>query len=266
MSLLQEQGRLLTNQRNERAQLATLYQRSGTDVGLKQAASLRGDIEKLDGDMLTLRGATITLRQKVEESETYLQGMQGIEDFSTSNDPRRLSAVWSLYAGVPIGIQPRSDGTFNIIVNGVRTKSGVSERDITNTARLAFDQAYRQQSATAGAAMNKFMSEERYKTTLKIQEGNASELAKMIKDIAVENVKGNSALALEWAKANYGYDIKPTGSGDGTVIIKPPNSQPYIFNPTGRTIEIDGIKVQSNAAQLISGLPIATQQRLNAVR
>jgi hypothetical protein len=114
--------------------------------------------------------------------------------------------------------------------------------------------------------MNKFMSQERYKTTLKIQEGNASELSKMIREIAVENTKGNNAQALEWAKANFGWDIKPTGAGDGTIIIRPPNGAPYVYNPSGKTIEIDGVKIQSNSAQLISGLPVPTQQRLNAVR
>ena len=101
---------------------------------------------------------------------------------------------------------------------------------------------------------------------LTIQQGNAAELAKMIKEIAVENTKGNNAQALEWAKANFGWDIKPTGAGDGTIIIRPPNSAPYVYNPAGTTVKIDNIEIKSNAAQLISGLPVPTQQRLNAVR
>jgi len=50
--------------------------------------------------------------------------------------------------------------------------------------------------------------------------------------------------------------VKPTGAGDGTVIIIPPGgSAPYLFNPSGRTIEIDGVKITTNAAYPISGLP-----------
>jgi hypothetical protein len=163
--------------------------------------------------------------------------------------------VWSLYAGVPIGIQPRSDGTFNIMVNGKKTKEGISATELTNSARLAFDQTYRQQQAAASAKIKEFMTQEQFKTMLEIQKGNASAMSKMIGDIALERVKGNNAQALEWAKANYGWDIKPTGAGDGTVIIRAPGSPPYMFNPTGKTVEIDGVKVQSNAAYRIAGLP-----------
>jgi hypothetical protein len=77
----------------------------------------------------------------------------------------------------------------------------------------------------------------------------------MIREIAVEQTRGNNQQALEWAKANYGWDIKPTGAGDGTVIIRPPGGSPFIFNPKGTTIEIDGVKIQSNSAYPIAGLP-----------
>ena len=77
----------------------------------------------------------------------------------------------------------------------------------------------------------------------------------MIKQIAVERVKGNQAQALEWAKGNFGWDIKPTGSGDGTVIIKPPGASPFLYNPTAKTVSPDGVKIESNAAYPIAGLP-----------
>jgi hypothetical protein len=265
-SQAQEEANLVTQQRNETARLAQMYMQSGTTTGIDTAMKMRDVINNYDIELLKLKQGVDGARTKVTQGRVYLEGMQGLQDLALGNDPRRLASVWSQYAGVPIGIQPRSDGTFNIMVNGKKTKEGVSPAELSNTARLAFDQTYRQQQAAAGAEMNKFMSQERYKSMLTIQQGNAAELAKMIREIAVENTKGNNAQALEWAKANFGWDIKPSGAGDGTLTIKPPNSAPYVYNPTGRTIEIDGIKIQSNAAQLISGLPIPTQQRLNAVR
>jgi hypothetical protein len=265
-SQAQEEANLVTQQRNETARLAQMYMQSGTTTGIDTAMKMRDVINNYDIELLKLKQGVDGARTKVTQGRVYLEGMQGLQDLALGNDPRRLASVWSQYAGVPIGIQPRSDGTFNIMVNGKKTKEGVTPAELSNTARLAFDQTYRQQQAAAGAEMNKFMSQERYKSMLTIQQGNAAELAKMIREIAVENTKGNNAQALEWAKANFGWDIKPSGAGDGTLTIKPPNSAPYVYNPTGRTIEIDGIKIQSNAAQLISGLPIPTQQRLNAVR
>lgn len=265
-SQAQQEANLITQQRNETARLAQMYMQSGTTTGIDTAMRLRDEINKYDTELLKLKQGVDGARIKVTQGRVYLEGMQGLQDLALANDPRRLSSVWSQYAGVPVGIQPRSDGTFNVFVNGKKTKEGITATELSNNARLAFDQTYRQQQAAAGAEMNKFMTQERYKSMLTIQQGNAAELAKMIREIAVENTKGNNAQALEWAKANFGWDIKPTGAGDGTIIIKPPNSAPYMYNPSGRTIEIDGFKIQPNAAQLISGLPIPTQQRLNAVR
>ena len=262
----QEQANLVTQQRNETARLAQMYMQSGTTTGIDTAMRMRDVINNYDIELLKLKQGVSNEQLKVTQGRIYLEGMQGLQDLTIGNDPRRLAAVWSQYAGVPIGIQPRSDGTFNIMVNGKKTETGITATQLSKSARLSFDQTYRQQEAASGAEMNKFMTQERYKTMLKIQEGNASELSKMIKEITVENTKNNGALALEWAKANFGWDIKPTGAGDGTIIIRPPNSAPYVYNPAGKTIEIDGVKIQSNSAQLISGLPIPTQQRLNAVR
>ena len=265
-SQAQEEANLVTQQRNETARLAQMYMQSGTSDGINTAMKMRDVINNYDIELLKLKQGVSNEQLKVTQGRIYLEGMQGLQDLAIGNDPRRLAAVWSQYAGVPIGIQPRSDGTFNIMVNGKKTEQGITATQLSKSARLSFDQTYRQQEAATGAEMNKFMSQERYKTMLKIQEGNATELSKMIKEITVENTKNNGALALEWAKANFGWDIKPTGAGDGTIIIRPPNSAPYIYNPSGTTIKIDNVEIKSNAAQLISGLPIPTQQRLNAVR
>jgi soluble lytic murein transglycosylase-like protein len=217
-------------QRGEIERLAGMYQRSGMGAQFMEA---RAKLMEVDNGM------------------TYLHGMQGLQEFTVANDPRRLAAVWSQYAGLPIGIQPRSDGKFDILVNGKRTKEGVSASDISNSARLAFDQTYRQQQASAGAEYNK----ESFKAQLKMQENQGKELAQMIREIAVKRVEGNMQQALEFIKQAR-YDVKPTGAGDGTVIIVPPGGgAPYLFNPSGRTIEVDGVKITTNAAYPISGLP-----------
>ncbi len=250
IGLAQQQATLLTRQRNEAAQMAQMYMRSGTAQGIEAATRLQATINQFDGSLLQVQQQVADARQKVEQGRTYLQGMQGLQEFALANDPRRLASVWSLYAGVPIGIQPRSDGTFNIMVNGKKTKEGISATELTNSARLAFDQTYRQQQSAAGAEYNKKMFEAR----LDIQKTQATQLAQMIREIAVERVKGNNAQALEWAKANYGWDIRPLG-GEGGVVIRAPGSPPFFFNQTGKTVEIDGVKVQSNAAYPIAGLP-----------
>ena len=217
-------------QRQEIARLATMYQRAGMGMQFMEA---RAKIMELDNGM------------------TYLQGMQGLQEFTLANDPRRLQAVWSQYAGVPVGIQPRTDGKFDIVVNGRKTKEGISASDISDAARSAFDQTYRQQKSAASSEYSK----EQFKSQLKIQENNAQQLAQMIREVSVQRAQGNTSMALEQLK-QLRYDVKPTGAGDGTVIITPPGSGiPFLFNPSGRTIEVDGKKITSNSAYPIAGLP-----------
>jgi hypothetical protein len=217
-------------QRDEIARMAGMYQRAGM------------------GNEFTVARQKL---QELDENMYYLQGMQGLQEFSLMNDPRRLSAVWSHFAGAPIGIQPRSDGKFDLIINGQRARQGLSAGEISQQARLSFDQPFRQQFATASAAQNM----KTFETGLEIQKDNAKQLAQMIREVAVERLKGTNQQALEWYKANAGWDIKPTGAGDGTIIIRPPGQGAYLFNSSGRTIKIDGIEVQSNAAYPIAGLP-----------
>lgn len=233
-----------------------LANRDAIPVDMQRAMQQRAEVERLAGmyQRAGMGAQFMEMRAKLMELDngmTYLHGMQGIQEFEVANDPRRLAAVWSQYAGVPIGIQPRSDGKFDIIVNGKRTREGLSDNDVVERARLGFDQTYRQQKGAASAKYN----EEAFKVQLEIQKANATQLSQMVREIAVERVKGNSAQALEWAKANYGWDIKPTGSGDGTVIIRAPGAAPFLFNPTGKTVSPDGVKIESNAAYPIQGLP-----------
>lgn len=231
-------GRDMQNALNQREQLvkfAQLY----ADVGkVEQAQELVLQISQLDQGM------------------DYLQGMQGIQDLSLSNDPRRLAAVWSQYANVPIGIRPRSDGAYDIFVNGQMTQEGVPTSKISETARLAFDTSFRQQLAEASAARSQLV----FEAQLKIEQDNANQLAQMIRETAVENVRGGNAITLEQVKAALkGYDVKPVGA-DGMVIITPPGGAPFIYNPSGLPqAPIDGVSITAYGALPISGLLHAGQ-------
>lgn len=220
-------------QRDELARLAGMYQRSGMGM---QYMELRNKIIELDEGMF------------------YLQGMQGLQDLTNANDPRRLSAVASHYAGTPIAFQPRTDGKYNVFVNGQMTKEAIDPSDVADLARRSFDSGYRQTMAQVSSDV----AMKRLDTTLDIAKENAKAYAKMIGDVTVEGVKGNNSMRLEWLKANAGWDIKPSGAADGGFIIKPPNGSPFYYNSNPRTIEIDGVKIESNGAYPIAGLPSMT--------
>jgi soluble lytic murein transglycosylase-like protein len=223
-------------------------------LDMQRAMQMRGELEQLAGmyQRAGLGNEYTTARLKlmeVDNNMTYLHGMQGLQELTLANDPRRLAAVWSQYAGMPVGIQPRSDGAFNILVNGQKVKEGISQSEIANTARLSFDAAFRQQQAAASAEANK----ESFKSRLKQLEENGKQIAQMIREVAVKRVEGQNQLDLERLK-QFKYDVRATGE-PGHVIITPPGGAPYFFNASGRSITMDGVTITSQAAYPIAGLP-----------
>lgn len=97
-------------------------------------------------------------------------GMQGISELQKSRDPRRLSAVWSHYAGQDIQIIPVRDGTFNIEVNGVTRMTSVPESEVIEMAQLTFSSAARDQLAANRSAM--------FDLQIELQKIHATEAAK----------------------------------------------------------------------------------------
>jgi soluble lytic murein transglycosylase-like protein len=205
--------------RDEMARLATMYQRAGMGTQYMEA---RMKVLELDNNM------------------TYLQGMQGLQEFSLANDPRRLAAVWSQYAGVPVGIQPRSDGTFNIIVNGKKTKEGISASDISDAARSAFDQTYRQQKAETA----KTMGIESFKKQLDAQVEAVKQNAQMIREATVEAIKGRNKV-MEIRLGREDFEIKPIGDGTARAWVsnKAGTALGMIDANTGQFVEMDGLKI-----------------------
>jgi len=218
-------------QRDELSRLAGMYQRSGMGM---QYMELRNKIIELDEGMF------------------YLQGMQGLQDLTNANDPRRLSAVASHYAGTPIAFQPRTDGMYNVFVNGTMTKEGIDPSEVADLARRSFDSGYRQTMAQVSSEA----SVKRLDTSLDIMKENAKAYAKMIADVTVEGIKGQNTINQEMAKAKYGMEVKPSGAADGGVFIKPSGSTDvFYYNPTPTTIEVDGVKIESRGAHPIANLP-----------
>jgi soluble lytic murein transglycosylase-like protein len=177
-----------------------------------------------------------------------LQGDQGVAEFLQSNgkDAGRMMSVFSYYTGNNTQLQPRNDGLYNVVINGKVASEGLSASKIVERVRLTMDEGFRKTQADVAGKI--------FESGLKREEEYAKQLAQQIREIAIESIKGRNELNVEKLKMMK-YDVKPTGAGDGTVIVTPPFGSPYVFNPSGTTIEIDGVKVQSMAAKPITGMP-----------
>jgi hypothetical protein len=229
MQVTMQTRQLAVNQRNELARMADIYLRSGTSAGIQQAMQLRASIVEADQQIMQANNGLM-----------YLQGMQGLNEFQLANDPRRLGAVWSQYAGVPVGIQPRSDGKYNIIVNGQRTKEGVSAADIADSARSAFDGSYRQQKAETA----KTISIESFKKQLDAQTEVVKQNAQMIRESAVKMIeRGTEAMKIRLNREDY--ELKPVGDGTARAWVanKSGSVLGVIDARTGEFVEMDGTKI-----------------------
>ena len=233
--IAQQQAALLTRQRNEIAQLAQMYMQSGTSQGIEQAMRMRESIGQIDASLLQLQ-------QHVAQKQTYLQGMQGLRELALANDPRRLAGVLSQYMGVPVGIQPRSDGNYNYFVNGQRVKEGVSPSELASMALREFSPEARQAASASAALENELALKRKY--------GDA--MVNAMKDIQKAIIDGEYKLAEKRAEQAQGKLTIDTSKG---VAYFQQGNRVFVINPDGKVEEIGGTKVETPpTARPVAGL------------
>lgn len=233
--MAQQQAALLTRQRNEIAQLAQMYMQSGTSQGIEQAMRMRESIGQIDASLLQLQ-------QQVAQKQTYLQGMQGLRELALANDPRRLAGVLSQYMGVPVGIQPRSDGNYNYFVNGQRVKEGVSPSELASMALREFSPEARQVASASAALENELALKRKY--------GDA--MVNAMKDIQKAIIDGEYKLAEKRAEQAQGKLTIDTSKG---VAYFQQGNRVFVINPDGKVEEIGGTKVETPpTARPVAGL------------
>lgn len=198
-----------------------------------------------------IRDQIVQLDEGYKSNSRLLQAMGAVYQLEYANDPRGVSAAMSFYMGIPVAFQPRSDGTYNMWVNGQKVQQAMTRADVRDAAKTMFDKEYVKAKTANQAEFGMFRAKEDVKLQGKLAEINAQ----MIKDVVVKTTEGN--LALKKELATKGWEFKPFGNGETAVFIPPPGSSepPFFYNATGRTIEIDGIKIQDNSAYPVAGLP-----------
>lgn len=159
----------------------------------------------------------------------YLQGMQGINDLTYGNNPNRLSMVWSQYAGRDVRIVPRTDGRYDLMIDGQMALEGATQLDIVQRAQLQFDSSYRQTMAQR----NNLLFETQVETAAEIER----KIADVLGEISVENAKTQGAILLEQAKARGITSITSLGNGKALINM---GGVPYLFDPETEIPGIDG--------------------------
>jgi len=233
--MAQQQAAFLTRQRNETAQLAQVYMRSGTQQGIDAAMRLRENIGQLDASLLQIQ-------QQVGQKQVYLQGMQGLRELAAANDPRRLAGVLTQYMGTPVGIQPRPDGKYNYFINGKKVQDGVSPAQLAAMALKEFSPEARQASAASAALENELALKRKY--------GDA--MVNAMRDIQKAMIEGEYKIAEERAKQLQGKLTIDTSKG---VAYFQQGNRVFVITPDGKVEETPLGKIElPPTARAVAGL------------
>jgi len=205
---------LVNRQISDYQRLAEIYRVSGQ---MDKYFEYKGLAEQAYSNALASRDAVT----KLDNSMVYLQGMQGLNDLRFGNNTNRLSQVWSMYSGRDVRVVPRSDGLFNITMDGETISEGVSQRDVGHLAQLQFDSSYRETvKAAAGERSAKLFDQ-----SLDVN----MEQVKMINELTIERFKSEAANMLETLK-QVGAEFKAIGDGSGKGIVQK-GGEIYLFDP-----------------------------------
>jgi hypothetical protein len=122
----------------------------------------------------------IARMNEINQELTYLNGMTALTQFR-NGDAAPLAGVLHEESGRRLSFQPRSDGTFNLFLDGRLSRPGVTRDEIETAARLQFDtrfQAQIQQQQTQRVALGFLAAQEQIKQTART---NAESLLEVVK-------------------------------------------------------------------------------------
>ena len=213
----------------EFARLAALARRTGQfeaeESYLAQRDAARQNAEDL-------REAGVDLVQQGKEAvfaydSTLLlaQGAQALQDLSYGSTAR-AGAVLSAYSGYNIQIVPRSDGKYDMVVEG-KVQATYTKEQLADRLQSAFDGEYRKSKQTRAAKRADQVFEKNLDTAAEIKKIEAQ----LVSTLATEAAKAAYAQELERIKNSKGqvYSL-----GDGKAIIKTADGRYIFMDPAGQ--------------------------------
>lgn len=174
--------------------------------------------------------------KRIQLRNTYqnLQGLQAITSFDMG-DNISLGNAMSRATGRQVGIQPLTNGNFNLVVGGQTIRSNISRADLKDAAQYMLSESYRAQTMEMQKKQFDLQIElikEKAKTTGKLQEKQYDKLYEGITKLQVERLK------LSGMKVVEGEDGK-------FFVYKPDGSYAAYVDPQGQIVMPDGTKLDN---------------------
>jgi len=162
---------------------------------------------------------------------------QAINEFRRGGDPARMVSLLQQFGGVPMDVQYRTDGLYNVYVNDTMLEQPLDAVSLTDELRTLVDDVYRQQKTEAQLANQKAILEAQLETEKEIMKQNAQ----MVREAVIAQINGYSNAYLERLK-QAGFTI--TNLNDGRVVISAKDGSIVGLVDLTNNVEIvDGVEV-----------------------
>jgi len=165
MSYILEPLRIGSDQRRLTTEYAQLQRRYQTALAARDRAGVDQAIARMN---------------EINQELTHLNGMTAITQFR-NGDAAPLAGVLHEISGRRLSFQPRSDGTFNVFLDGQLSRQGVTRDEVETAARLEFDTRFRaqiQQQQTQRAALSLLRAQEEIRQNARVSAEGILEVIK----------------------------------------------------------------------------------------
>lgn len=222
---------------------ATTYLRNAPKINgdMQIVVAQDKELERLQKYMAQtgdIAGAAETGLKRIQLRSTFsnLQGLQAITNFDMG-DNVSLSSAMSRSTGRRVGIQPLTNGNFNLLVDGQVMRSNVSRADVKDAAQYMLSESYRAQTMEMQKKQYDLQIElikERAKTTGKLEEKKIDKLYDGVTKLQVERLKMSGFKVVEGEEGKF-------------FVYKQDGSYAAYVDPEGKLRMPDGTEVSNTS-------------------
>lgn len=233
---------------------------------LAEIAGIDNQIRGLDTSFrakrMELGNQALGHKQNTENEMWKLQGDLAIRDLAVSGDPRRMREVMVNYMGMPVEIQRRSDGKYNIYTPDPQNpgklitdpNKALDAKELSAFFMQNVSETYRTNKAQADA----LIATEAAKAQIKANADIQVEMAKTLGSINIEQVKGQWSVYAKQLEQSNEFQVTNSNDGSGRLFVMPKDGsgRVFSFDPNRPGTGPDG-KIKPESFKLEFTMPMA---------